>query len=36
MRKKKLNVLFTAENLALLLVLWQQAQKEKEETYEVE
>jgi hypothetical protein len=29
-------VLFTAENLALLLVLWQQAQKEKEKTYEIE
>ena len=29
-------MLFTAENLALLLALWQQAQKEEEETYEVE
>ena len=36
MRKNKWNMPFTAENLALLLVLWQQAEKEKEEAYEVE
>ena len=36
MCKKKRKILFAAENLALLLALWQQAQKEEEETYEVE
>jgi hypothetical protein len=35
-RKKKWNMRFTVENIALLLVLWKQAEKEKEEANKIE